>query len=116
MAAMKKVQKQSLNWTLTLKVRLAVQQRRIIVSPHALDRAESFGIRKPDIYRLLSSGVVLGKKEKDEQGTATDGYKHFLHGLLENGMLVELVVKFVNAISYPGEELVVLITILRRKL
>jgi hypothetical protein len=55
-------------------------------------------------------------EERDEKGTATDGYKHFLHGVLENGLLLEIVFKFVRALSYPGEELVVLITLLRRNL
>lgn len=113
---MKRDARQSMNWPLTLKVRLAVQESRIIVSPHALERAMSLGIGKTGILRLLSTGVVLGKKEKDEHRTATDGYKHIMRGLLENGLLLELVFKFVQAISYPGEELVVLITILRRKL
>lgn len=103
----------SLNWPLTAKIRAAVREERWIVGPHALGKLMELHLDESDLRHALMNGIVLAKKQKDELRSSIDGYKHFLHGLTSDSMLLEVVFKFVREEGDPHEQLLIVITTYR---
>ena len=103
------------DWRMTIRVRRAVQEGRVLVSEHAREKAVVEGLHGPEILELLATGVVRSFRQRDEQRTAIDGYKHFLLSTTPSGRLFEVVFKFIRAQESGPDELVVLITLYRGK-
>lgn len=104
-----------IDWRTTLKVRRALRDGRYVVSEHVEEKLPQLGLSRAEFLGAISTGVVLSRRERDEVRTATDGYKHFLEGVAANGSIIEVVLKFVRARAWPGEELMILITAYRGK-
>lgn len=101
------------DWILTHKVRRAVAEKRAFVTGHVQDKLGALGLNRESLLETIAAGVVLPRRERDETGAATDGYKHFLEGVAPSGVIIEVVFKFVKARTWPGEELMILITAYR---
>lgn len=100
-----------IDWRLTAKAREAAREGRIIIKAHARDKLDAIGLDEPDLLHVLQGGVVLPYRERDEEGTAIDGCKHFLSGVAPNRVILEVVFKFVLSEEEWKEELVVIITL-----
>jgi hypothetical protein len=94
-------------------VREAIIDDRAIVSDHAELAAEAMNLTREDLLTSVARGFVLPQVERDEGGTAVDGYKHFLEALTPAGAIIEVVFKIVETKIWPGEEIVILITTYR---
>lgn len=104
-----------IDWRFTVKVRQAIAEGRYIISAHVKGKLSALGLSTDRFLDVVAKGVVLPRREKDETGQATDGYKHFLLGVAPSGDIIEAVLKFVLGTQWPGEELVILITAYRGK-
>lgn len=77
--------KTTIDWRLTVRVREAAREDRVIVTPHALGAASFLGLGEDDLLEMLMQGVVLSRRRRDERKTAIDGYKHFLQSVRPSG-------------------------------
>ncbi|MBI3097441.1 MAG: hypothetical protein HYY93_04230 [Planctomycetes bacterium] len=113
MTRRRRVTAKQIDWRTTIKVRESISEGRFAVSRHVEDKLPSLGLSRGEFLSTVSRGVVLGMKERDELSNSTDGYKHFLEGVTPKGAILEVVLKFVPAVSWPCEELLILITAYR---
>lgn len=102
-----------IDWILTHKVRRAVAEKRAFVTGQVDSKLGELGLDQDTLLQTVATGVVLPHRERDETGAATDGYKHFLEGVAPSGVIIEVVFKFVKARTWPGEELMILMTAYR---
>jgi len=104
-----------LDWRFTSKVRQALREGRYAISEHVENKLSSLGLTRSEFLYALATGIVLPRRKRDETGTSTDGYKHFLEGVTPHGSIIEVVLKFVSTHEWPVEELMILITAYRGK-
>lgn len=101
------------DWHLTIRVRQTVRAGRVIISRHAREKAMAEGLNDSDVIDLLCTGVARSRRQRDELGSAIDGYKHFMISVTPAGRLFDVVFRFVRSEDTGEDELLILITLYR---